>query len=58
MVAGRVVNADKDGRAGLSFARLPEQDLSLLVDWLAVELSKLDRTELPAEDFVYNIMVR
>jgi hypothetical protein len=56
-VAGRVVNADKDGRAGLSFARLPEQDLNRLVDWLAIELSRLDNMELPADDFVYSIAV-
>lgn len=56
-VAGKVVNADKDGRAGLCFARLSGQDLSRLVDWLATELSKLNNTELPADDFVYNVAV-
>lgn len=53
-LTGRVVNADKNGRAGLSFSRLPEQDLSRLVDWLAIELSKLENAELPNNDFVHS----
>jgi hypothetical protein len=50
-VTGKVVNADKKGRAGICFSRLPEQDLSRLVDWLAIELSKLENAELPVSDF-------
>jgi PilZ domain len=50
-VTGKVVNADKKGRAGICFSRLPEQDLSRLVDWLAIELTKLEDAELPVSDF-------
>lgn len=56
-ITGRVVNADKHGRAGLSFSRLPEQDLSRLVDWLANALSNLDNAELPSDDFVHSVDV-
>lgn len=51
-LTGRVVNADKNGRAGLSFLNLAERDLSSLIEWLAVELSKLDNTEIPGEFLV------
>jgi PilZ domain len=54
-VTGKVVNADQNGRAGISFSRIPEEDLSTLVDWLAVELSKLENTELPSDDFVHTM---
>jgi CheY-like chemotaxis protein len=52
-VKGRVVNADKNGRAGLSFSALPEQEIGRLVDWLARMLPMLENAELPSGDFVY-----
>lgn len=52
-VKGRVVNADKNGRAGLSFSPLPEQEIGRLVEWLARALPKLEDAELPSDDFVY-----
>jgi len=57
-VTGKVVNADKNGRAGVSFSRLPEQDLARLVDWLAIELSKLENAEFPNDDFVHDLETR
>lgn len=49
-VAGKVVNANAAGRAGLRFSFIPEEDLSLLEKWLAAELAKIEHAELPAEN--------
>lgn len=49
-VAGKVVNANAAGRAGLRFSSIPEEDLSVLEKWLAAELAKLEHAELPAEN--------
>jgi CheY-like chemotaxis protein len=49
-VAGKVVNANAAGRAGLRFSCIPEEDLSVLEKWLAAELAKLEHAELPAEN--------
>lgn len=46
-VIGRVVNADGRGRAGVRFSFVPEQDLGLLETWLASELAKLEKVEMP-----------
>jgi PilZ domain len=46
-VIGKVVNANATGRAGLRFSFVPEEDLNLLEDWLAVELAKLEKAEMP-----------
>ena len=46
-VTGKVVNANAAGRAGVRFSFVPEEDLSLLEDWLAVELAKLEKAEMP-----------
>jgi hypothetical protein len=49
-VTGKVVNANATGRAGLRFSYVPEGDLNLLENWLAVELAKLEKAEMPAYD--------
>lgn len=48
-VAGRVANANATGRVGIRFSFLPEEDLALLENWLATELAKLERAEMPAD---------
>jgi PilZ domain len=52
-VTGRVVNANSSGRAGIRFSFVPEEDLSSLENWLAIELAKLEKAEMPA-DYVNN----
>jgi DNA-binding response OmpR family regulator len=47
---GRVVNANGAGRAGVRFSFVPEEDRNLLEGWLAVELAKLEKAEMPTED--------
>ncbi len=47
---GRIVNANSAGRAGVRFSFIPEDDRSLLESWLAVELAKLEKAEMPADD--------
>ncbi len=47
---GRVVNADSTGRAGVRFSFVPEDDRNLLEGWLAVELAKLEKAEMPTDD--------
>jgi PilZ domain len=49
-ITGKVVNANGTGRAGLRFSFVPEEDLTLLENWLAVELAKLEKAEMPADD--------
>jgi CheY-like chemotaxis protein len=49
-VAGKIVNANAAGRAGIRFSSIPEEDLNLLERWLATELAKLEYAELPAEN--------
>lgn len=49
-VTGRVVNANATGRAGVRFAFVPEEDLAHLESWLAVELAKLEKVEMPADN--------
>jgi DNA-binding response OmpR family regulator len=46
-ITGRVVNGNQTGRAGIRFSFVPEEDLSALEGWLAIELAKLDAAELP-----------
>jgi hypothetical protein len=46
-LSGAVVNADDRGRVGIRFAFIPEEDLSLLQQWLACELTKLENAEMP-----------
>jgi ActR/RegA family two-component response regulator len=46
-VAGNVVNADRNGRAGICFSFIPHDELQLLENWLAVELAKLEEAEIP-----------
>jgi hypothetical protein len=48
--SGRVVNANGTGRAGVRFSFVPEEDRNLLEGWLAVELAKLERAEMPTDD--------
>ena len=47
---GRIVNADTTGRAGVRFSFIPEDDRNLLEGWLAVELAKLEKAEMPTDD--------
>jgi DNA-binding response OmpR family regulator len=47
---GRVVNANSSGRAGIRFTFLPEEDRNLLENWLAIELAKLEKAEMPNDD--------
>lgn len=47
-VTGKVVNANAAGRAGLRFSFVSEDDLEALESWLAIELAKLEKAEMPA----------
>ena len=49
-ITGRVVNGNETGRAGIRFSFVPEEDLSALESWLAIELAKLDVAELPLSE--------
>lgn len=44
---GRVVNANSAGRAGIRFSFVPERDREVLENWLANELAKLEKAEMP-----------
>jgi len=46
-IAGKVVNADRKGRAGICFSFVPTDELKLLESWLAVQLAKLEQAEIP-----------
>lgn len=48
--AGRIVNSDGKGRAGVRFSFVPEDDRNALETWLAVELAKLEKAEIPSDD--------
>lgn len=48
-VTGKVVNANGAGRAGMRFSYVAEEDIDALETWLAVELAKLEKAEMPAE---------
>jgi CheY-like chemotaxis protein len=52
---GKVVNANAAGRAGIRFSFVPEEELSVLEDWLATELAKLADAEMPAGGARVNI---
>ncbi|HEY1676599.1 MAG TPA: PilZ domain-containing protein [Candidatus Sulfotelmatobacter sp.] len=47
-ITGKVVNANAGGRAGLRFSFVSEDDLEYLENWLASELAKLEKAEMPA----------
>lgn len=47
---GRIVNANETGRAGIRFSFVPEEDRNLLEGWLAVELAKLEKAEMPTDN--------
>jgi hypothetical protein len=51
-VAGRVVNGNTTGRAGVRFSFVPEDDLALLESWLARELAKLENAEMPVRQAI------
>lgn len=44
---GKTVNGNATGRAGVRFSFLPEEELTLLENWLARELAKLESAEMP-----------
>ena len=46
-VTGKVVNGDANGRTGIRFSFVPEDDLGRLENWLAAELAKLENAEMP-----------
>lgn len=48
-IAGRVVNANSTGRAGIRFSFVSDHDLEALEGWLAEELAKLEKAEMPNE---------
>lgn len=48
-VSGRVVNANSAGRAGVRFSFVSEEDLEVLQTWLASELAKIEKAEMPTE---------
>jgi hypothetical protein len=47
---GKTVNGTETGRAGVRYSSLPEEDLALLERWLATELAKLQKAEMPIGD--------
>ena len=49
-VVGKIVNSNASGRAGVHFTYVPETDLMLLENWLANELAKLEKAEMPCYD--------
>jgi DNA-binding response OmpR family regulator len=53
-LSGAVVNADSQGRAGVRFSFISDEDLARLQTWLAGELIKLESAEMPADDVVCN----
>jgi PilZ domain len=46
-ITGKIVNANATGRAGVRFSFVPDDDVNLLENWLAVELAKLEKAEMP-----------
>ena len=46
-VAGKVVNADRKGRAGIYFSFVPQNELKLLESWLTLQLARLEDAEIP-----------
>ena len=46
---GKVVNANSNGRAGVRFSMVPDEELTVLENWLASELAKLEQAEMPAD---------
>ena len=47
---GKIANANATGRAGVRFSFVPEEDRNLLEGWLAVELAKLEKAEMPSAE--------
>jgi len=47
-VAGKVVNADQKGRAGIRFSFIPQSERESLENWLTIQLARLEECELPA----------
>lgn len=45
--AGKVVNADQKGRAGVCFSFIPQSELKLLDSWLTLQLARLQDGEIP-----------
>lgn len=48
-VTGKIVNANSTGRAGIRFSFVSEEDLEALETWLASELAKIEKAEMPTE---------
>ena len=46
-VAGKVVNADQKGRAGIRFSFIPQSERESLENWLTIQLARLEECELP-----------
>ncbi len=54
-LSGAVVNTNGKGRAGVRFSFVPEEDLALLQQWLARELTKMENAEMPVDDASDNV---
>jgi DNA-binding response OmpR family regulator len=48
-VAGKVVNADAKGRAGVCFSFIPQSELKLLESWLSIQMNKMAEGEMPTD---------
>jgi CheY-like chemotaxis protein len=53
-VVNSIANADGTGSIGICFSLVSEDEFTLLVNWLADELAKLDNVEIPTKDLVAN----
>ena len=49
-ITGSVVNANGTGRAGIRFSFLPDEERILLENWLAMELAKIEKAEMPVDN--------
>jgi DNA-binding response OmpR family regulator len=49
-VAGKVVNADAKGRAGICFTFIPQNELKLLESWLGIQMNKMSEAEIPSDE--------
>ena len=49
-VAGKVVNAHANGRAGVCFSFVPQNELKLLESWLSIQLNRMSEGEIPTDE--------
>jgi len=48
-ITGCVVNANSSGRAGVRFSFVPDEERIVLENWLAAELAKIEKAEMPID---------